>query len=83
LSRQRLQHGHLLCQALRSAAVQLREQLPQKRLVRQPLGEVPAAPQQQRLLQGPLEPVMALLHVAVLVGLRRVDRLALQAVVLQ
>jgi hypothetical protein len=45
--------------------------------------EVPAAAQQQRLVQGALEAVMALLHVAVLVRPGRVDGLALQAVVLQ
>jgi hypothetical protein len=43
--------------------------------------EVAAAPQQEGLVDGLLEPVMALLDVAVLVGLAGLDRLGLEAVV--
>jgi hypothetical protein len=83
LPRQRPQQGQLLDQSRLPALVPLREQLPQERLVRRPAGEVPAAAQHQRLVQRPLELPVALLHVAVLVRLRRVDRLPLQAVVPQ
>jgi len=81
LPRQRPQQGQFLDQPRLPASIPLGEQLPQKRLVRRPAGEVPAAAQQEGLVQGPLELPVALLHVAVLVRLRRVDRLALQAVV--
>jgi hypothetical protein len=83
LPRQRPQQGQLLDQSRPPALVPPGEQLPQERLVRRPAGEVPAAAQHQRLIQRPLELPVALLHVAVLVRLRRVDRLALQAVVPQ
>jgi len=80
---QRTQQRQLLRQTLLPVAVELLEQPAQERLVDGSALEVPAAAQQQRLLQGPLEPVMALLAVAVLVALARLDRLALQAVVPQ
>lgn len=83
LPRQRPQQGQFLDQPRLPAAVALREQLPQERLVRRPAGEVPAATQHQGLIQRPLELPVALLHVAVLVRLRRVDRLPLQPVVPQ
>src|SRR5438552_2478988 len=63
--------------------VELLEQLPQERLVRSPTREVPAATHQQRLLQRPLEPMMALFAVPVLVALARLNGLPLQAVVPQ
>jgi hypothetical protein len=81
--RQGPQPGQLLGQTLLPMAVELLEQLTHKRLVGCPTREVPAAAQQQRLLQRPLEAVVALLGVAVLVGLARLDRLALQVVVPQ
>jgi hypothetical protein len=81
--RQRPQQGQLLDQSRPPALVPLGEQLPQERLVRRPAGEVPAAAEHQGLVQRPLELPVALLHVAVLVRLRRVDRLPLQAVVPQ
>ncbi len=83
LPRQRPQQGQFLDQPRPPALVPLHEQLPQERLVRRPAGEVPAAAQHQGLVQRPLELPVALLHVAVLVRLRRVDRLAPQAVVPQ
>ena len=83
LPRQRPQQGQFLGEPRLPAPIPLPEQLPQERLIRRPADEVPAAAQHQGLVQRPLELPMALLHVAVLVRLRRVDRLALQAVVLQ
>jgi hypothetical protein len=81
--RQRPQHGQLLRQPCLPALIPLGEQLPQERFVGRPAGEIAAAAQHQRLVQRPLELAVALLHVAVLVRLRRVDGLALQAVVPQ
>jgi hypothetical protein len=81
--RQRLQRQQFLGQPHAPAGVTLREQLPQERLVLGPAGEVPAAAQEQGLLQGPLELVVALLDVAVLVRLPGVDRLPAQPVVPQ
>jgi hypothetical protein len=66
---------------LHSALITLGEQLPYKRLVVASALEVPAATQEQRLVQGTLELVMALLHVTVFVGPGRVDGLTLQAIV--
>ena len=79
--RQRPQQGPLLGQAGRPAGVLPGEHLPQERRVVVPAGEVPAAPQHQRLVHGGLEAVVALLHVAVLAALARPDRLPLQPVV--
>jgi hypothetical protein len=74
--RQRPQQRQLLGQTLLPVAIELFEQTPQERLVRGPAVEVPAATQQQRLLQRFLEPMMALFRVPVLVALARLDRLA-------
>jgi hypothetical protein len=83
LPRQRPQQGQLLDQSRPPALIPLREQLPQERLVRRTADKVAAAAQHEGLVQCPLELPVALLHVTVLVRLRRVDRLALQAVVPQ
>jgi hypothetical protein len=80
---QRPQHRQLLGQPLLPAAVQLPKHLPHERRVVRPVRKIPAAAQQQRLVQRPLALPMTLLRIAVLVRLGRVDRLALQAVVLQ
>jgi hypothetical protein len=66
-----------------TASVELLQQAAQKRLVRRSAGELPAATQQQRLLQGTLELPMALFRVAVFVGLARLDCLATQAIMPQ
>jgi hypothetical protein len=79
--RQRPQRRQFLGEPRPPAGVALREQLPQERLVLDPTGEVPAAAQEQGLLQGPLELAVALLHVAVLMRLPRVDGLPAQPVV--
>lgn len=83
LRRQRSQHGQIFLKTLHPPLVALGEQRSHKRLVVAAAGEIPVATQQQRLVQGALEAVMALLHVAVFVRPGRVDGLALQAVVLQ
>jgi len=77
LRRQRPQHRPLLLEALHPPPVALGEQLAHKRLVVAAAGEVPVAAQQQRLVQGALEAVMALLHIAVLMRPGRVNGLAL------
>ena len=73
--RQGTQAGQLLGQASLPTAIALAHQLLQEHCVGIAMGEVAAAPQQQALLQGLLELVMALLAVAVLVGLAGVYRL--------
>lgn len=81
--RQRVQQRHLLGQPLLPARIALVKEAAQERLVLRAAGEVSAAAQHQGLVQRPLELPMALLHVAVLVRVGRLDRLALQAVVPQ
>jgi hypothetical protein len=83
LRRQGPQHRQLLGQPHCPPLVALFKQLPQKCRVGRATGEVAAAAQHQRLVQRSLELVMTLLHVAVLVRLVRVDRLALHVVVPQ
>jgi hypothetical protein len=78
---QRPQQRQFLDEPRLPALIPLREQLPQEQLVRGPAAKVTAAAQHQGLVQGPLELPMALFDVAVLMRLRRVDRLALQAIV--
>ena len=78
--RQRPQLGPFLGQTLRPRGIELREELTQERLVGRAAVDVPAAPQQQRLFQSPLELAVALLDIAVLVALARLDGLRLQAV---
>ena len=75
------QQRQFLGQTLLPVAVELLEQTPQEGLVRCPAVEVPAATQQQRLLQRLLEPIVPLFTVTVLVALARLDRLATQTVV--
>lgn len=81
--RQRPQLGQFLRQTRLPRGIELREELAQERLVGPAAVEVPAAAQQQRLFQGPLELAVALLDIAVLVALARLDGLRLQAVVPQ
>ena len=82
-ARQRPQDGHLFRQARLPPGVEPGPQLPQKGPVAVAVGEVAAATQHQGLIQGPLELAVALLDIAVLVGLARLDRLPLQAVMPQ
>jgi hypothetical protein len=81
--RQGPQQGHLLGQAGLPSTIALGEQLPQEGRVTVAAGEVPAPPQHQGLVQRLLEAVVALLDVAVLVALARLDRLSLKPVVAQ
>jgi hypothetical protein len=81
--RQPAQQRQLLVEALLAALVELAEQRPQEAGVLIPALEVAAAAEHQRLAQGALEAVVALLAVAVLVRLPDVDGLRLQAVVPQ
>ena len=81
--RQGLKPGQFFSQADLPSGIGLLEPLPQKLLIGVPAGEVPAAPQHQRLVQGSLELTMALLGVAVLMTFARLDGLSLQTVVLE
>ena len=81
--RQRSQQGSLLGEAVEATRVALSQHLSQESLVRLAAGKIAATPQQKALLQGSLELVVALLAVAVLVGLAGIDRLPGQAVVAQ
>jgi hypothetical protein len=83
MTRQRPQQCHFLRQPACSTGVLLCEYLPHECRVAFPAAEVPAAAHHQRLVERPLELVMALLRVAVLVALAGLDRLGLQTVVTQ
>jgi hypothetical protein len=81
--RQRPQHRQLLRQTCLAAGIQLGEQLPHERGVGFAAGEIPTAPQHQRLVQSPFELAVALLDVTVLVAVAGLNRLSLHAVVPQ
>jgi len=81
--RERRQHGLLLGEPLATGRVPPGHHRAQERLVRPTTGEVAATPQQEGLVDGLLEPVVALLDIPVLVRLPRLDRLGLQAVMRQ
>jgi len=81
--RQRRQHRLFLGEPLAAVGVPPGHDLAEKRLVLAAAGEVAASPQHQRLVNGLLEPVVALLDVAVLVRLPRPDRLGVEAVMRQ
>lgn len=69
---------------LRTAVrVELSEQIAEVVLVRFAGGEVPAGAEHQLLIERPFEPMVALFDVAVLVPVPGLDRLPVQAVVLQ
>jgi hypothetical protein len=61
----------------------LLEQPTHERLILHAAGEIAAATQHQGLVQRPFELTMALLHVSVLVSMRRLDGLACQTVMTQ
>jgi hypothetical protein len=79
--RQGPQGGPVLGQPGPAAGVEPVEHMPQERLVVGPAGEVAAAPEHQGLVDGPLEPVVALLDVPVLVRPAGPDGLPVEAVV--
>ncbi len=81
--RQAAQHGDFLGQPNLPPGVELDEQPLEKGDVAVAVGKVAAAAQHQRLVQRPLELVMALLDVAVFVALAGLDRLRLQPIVAQ
>jgi hypothetical protein len=81
--RQRTQQRQFFLEPLPPARVELLEQPTQEGLVGRSVGKVPAATQQEGLVQGTLELPVTLFHVAVLVGMSRLDGLALQTVVPQ
>ena len=75
------QHGQFLGESLLAVGIATGHDLAEERLILAAADEVAAPPQHQRLVDGLLEPVMALLDVAVLVRLARLDRLGFEAVV--
>jgi len=81
--RQRTQQRQFLFQPRPPTRVGLLKQPTQERLVLHTAGEVAAATQHQGLVQRPLELAMAMLHVPVLVSMRRLDRLACQTIMTQ
>jgi hypothetical protein len=81
--RQRPQHRQLLGQTRLPAGIQLGEHLTHEHGVGFTAGEVPAAPQHQRLVQGPFELAVALLDIAVLVAVAGLNRLPPHAIVPQ
>jgi hypothetical protein len=81
--RQGRQHGQFFGEPRLAVGVPPGHELAEKRLILAAAAEVAAASQQEGLVDGLLEPVMALLDVAVLVGLPRLDRLGFEAVVRQ
>lgn len=81
--RQRTQPRQFLFLPRPPAGVDLLKQPTQEGLVLHAAGEVAAATQHQSLVQCPFELAMALLHVPVLVSMRRLDRLACQTIMTQ
>jgi hypothetical protein len=81
--RQRLQHRQFLGQADLPSFIALGEELAYEAPVPFPRGKVPAPAQQQCLPQRSLELVVALLRIAVLVGLASIDGLPTQSVMAQ
>jgi len=81
--RQRTQCGQLDRERSVPPRIPPLHQFPQERFVLRPAGEIPAAPQQQRLRHRLLEPPVALLAIAVLMSARRIGRFPRQPVVRQ
>lgn len=79
--RQRAEHAAFLGQAGAAAGVPLRQHALKEPGVLLPVGELPAAPQQERLIDGVLEPAVLGLDVAVLMRLPGLDPLPLHPVV--
>jgi len=78
--RQGRQHGRFLGETLLAVGIASGHELLEERLVVAPTGEIAAPAQHQGLVDGLLEAVVALLDVAILVGLARLDRLSFEAV---
>jgi hypothetical protein len=82
-SRQGRQHGHFLTKSLLSVGIASGHELLEKQLIIASAGEITAASEHQGLIDSLLETVMTLLDISVLVGLPRLDRLALELVMRQ
>jgi hypothetical protein len=83
LCRQRPQTGQLRGQPLLPAGIAAGHQFLDEPPILRSAGKVATAPQQQRLLQRLLEPVVRLLAVAILMAAGRVGRFRFQAVMAQ
>ena len=79
-NRQRREHGPFFMETLLSVGIASGHELLEERLIVASAGEIAAAPQHQGLVDGLLEAVVALLDVAILVGLPRLDRLTFEAI---
>jgi hypothetical protein len=79
-NRQRRQHGHFLTKTLLSRGIASGHELLEKQLIVASTGEITAAPKHQGLVHSLFETVMALLDIAILVGLPGLDRLAFELV---
>lgn len=79
--RQGREHGAFLGESLLAVDIATGHDLAEEGLILAAADELAAPPQHERLVDGLLEPVMALLDVAVLVRLARLDRLGFEAVV--
>jgi hypothetical protein len=82
-TRQRSEQCHFFLQPGDARGVLLNEQLSHEPPVAVPAGEISTATHHQRLVQRPLELMVALLRVAILVALAGLDGLALQSIVTQ
>jgi hypothetical protein len=80
--RQRSQQSCLFGKTVPATGVDLLEKLSQEGFVAGPAVEIPAATQHQSLIEGRLETIVSLLHVAVLIALACLDGLGLQPVML-
>jgi hypothetical protein len=78
--RQGPQRGPLFEEAVTAVGVASGHDLLEEHMVLATTGEIPAPSQHQGLVDGLLEPVVALLDVAILVGFPRLDRLGLDSV---
>src|SRR3954452_3291985 len=76
---ERAQRGSFLGEPLVAAGIALREHLAEPPIIGYAVGEIAAAAQLQRLVHRLFEPVVALLHVTVLMRLTRIDLLHRQA----
>jgi hypothetical protein len=79
-SRQGRQHGHFLMKTLLSVGIASGHELLEEHLIIATAGEIAAASEHQGLIKCLLEAMMALLDVAILVGLAWLDRLAFELI---
>jgi hypothetical protein len=79
-SRQGRQRGHFFSETLLSVGIASGHELLEEQLINASAGEIAAPSEHQGLVDGLLEAMMALLDVAILVGLSRLNRLAFELV---